>query len=247
MPNARVGVYKDKWNVHVVANRAPMSCNFGAAVTMGRPLSMRRSAASVSQPTSDAAARSPSDEDLLRRCAEGDAAGLEELTRRYQSQLFAFLYRLTGSYEDAEEATLEVFLRAWRTARGFQYRARVATWLYRIALNIARDLHSRKKARPQDPWPEDEEVAAELAVGSAEEEAIAGLHSADLAGEVRAAMDKLSPSDRELLTLYYLQDSDYDEIREITGLSYTVLKTRLARARQRLRRLLERAQVVTEP
>jgi RNA polymerase sigma-70 factor (ECF subfamily) len=189
----------------------------------------------------------PSDEDLLRLCAKGDATGLEELTRRYQQQIFGFLYRLTGSYEDAEEATLEVFLRAWRTAGSFQYRARVATWLYRIALNIARDLHSRKLARPQEPWPEDEEVAASLAVGSAEDEAMESLAGDEMGKRLQAAMQKLSPQDRELLTLYYLQDYDYEEIQAITGLSYTVLKTRLARARQRLRRQLEKAQVVIEP
>jgi DNA-directed RNA polymerase specialized sigma24 family protein len=55
-------------------------------------------------------------------------------------------------------------------------------------------------------------------------------------------MDRLSASDRELIVLYYLQDHDYDEIQAVTGLSYTVLKTRLARARQRLRQHLERAQ-----
>ncbi len=183
-----------------------------------------------------------SDEDLLRRCAQQDRDALRELTRRYQSALFGFLYRLTGSYEDAEEATLEVFLRAWNHAGRFQYRARVATWLYRIALNTARDLHSRKRARPQEPWPEDEEVAASLSVGSAEEDALEALAREERAKQLRAAMDLLSASDRELIVLYYLQDNDYDEIQAVTGLSYTVLKTRLARARQRLRQHLERAQ-----
>jgi len=61
-----------------------------------------------------------------------------------------------------------------------------------------------------------------------------------------AALDKLSASDRELLVMYYLQQMDYDEITEVRGLSYTVLKTRLARARQRLRRHIERAQAGTE-
>lgn len=188
------------------------------------------------------AAKALSDEELLKLCAERDRHGIEELTRRYQSQLFSFLHRLTGSYEDAEEATIEVFLRVWRTAAGFQFRARVATWLYRIAVNIARDLYARKKARPQEPWPEDEEVAATLSVGSAEEDALEAVSRDQMAREVRHALEKLSASDRELIVMYYLQDMDYEEIQAVTGLSYTVLKTRLARARQRLRRHLEKAQ-----
>lgn len=183
-----------------------------------------------------------SDEDLLRLCAKGERRGLEELTRRYQSPIFGFLYRLTGSQEDAEDATLDVFLRAWNHAGHFQFRARVATWLYRIALNTARDLHSRKRSRPQEPWPEDEDVVASLAVGSAEDDALESLARQERSRELRAAMEQLSQSDRELIVLYYLQDYDYDEIQAVTGLSYTVLKTRLARARQRLRRHLEKAQ-----
>lgn len=183
------------------------------------------------------------DEDLLRQCAAEDRRGLEELTRRYQSAVFGFLYRLTGSYEDAEDATLDVFLRAWRNAGRFQYRAKVSTWLYRIALNMARDMHSRKRARPQEPWPEDEEVVASLAVGSAEQDALESLERDEHGRELRGAIDRLSASDKELIVLYYLQDYDYDEIQAITGMSYTVLKTRLARARQRLRRHLEKARL----
>ncbi len=189
----------------------------------------------------------PSDEELLARCARREQRGLEELTRRYQAQIYGFLLRLTGSPEDAEEATLEVFLKAWLHADRFQYRARVSTWLFRIAVNIARDLHSRKRARPQEPWPEDEESAAAISTGSAEDDALASLQAGERAKELRSALAKLSASDRELIVLYYFNDADYDEIQEVTGLSYTVLKTRLARARQRLRQHLERAQTGGSP
>jgi RNA polymerase sigma-70 factor (ECF subfamily) len=191
--------------------------------------------------------KQPTDEELLARCARREQRGLEELTRRYQSPIYGFLLRLTGSPEDAEEATLEVFLRAWLHADRFQYRSKVSTWLFRIAVNIARDLHSKKKARRQEPWPEDEDAAASMSTGSAEDDALEALESADKARELRAALDKLSDSDRELIVLYYFNDCDYDEIQEITGLSYTVLKTRLARARQRLRQQMERAQMGTQP
>ncbi len=189
----------------------------------------------------------PSDEELLARCARREERGLEELTRRYQSQLYGFLLRLTGSPEDAEEATLEVFLKAWLNADRFQYRSRVTTWLFRIAVNIARDLHSRKKSRPQEPWPEDEEAAAAISTGSAEDDALDALEAAERSKELHSALAKLSDSDRELIVLYYFNDCDYDEIQQVTGLSYTVLKTRLARARQRLRQHLERAQTGGNP
>lgn len=189
--------------------------------------------ANVSGPLTDVA-----DEDLLRLAGSGRTAALDELTRRYQAQIYRLLLRLTGSPQDAEEATIDVFVRAWQHAGRFQYRAKVGTWLYRIAVNIARDVFSRKKARPQDPWPETEDIAY-LGTGSAEDDALRVLEQQESSNALRNAIARLGEADRLLITLYYLEDRDYDEMQAATGLSYTVLKTRLARARKRLRTLME--------
>lgn len=183
-------------------------------------------------------AQGASDEALLQQCAEGDSAALQELVRRYQAPLYRFLLRMLGSAEDAEEAALDVFVRAWQHAPRFQYRARVATWLYRIAVNIARDMHSRRMARPQETRPDSYDLA-QAAIGSAEDDALHRLEREDRAHALHAAMERLSDSDRLLLVLYYFEERDYDEIQAITQLSYTVLKTRLARARKRLKGYLD--------
>jgi len=180
----------------------------------------------------------PTDEALLRRCADGDSEALRELTRRYQAPLYRFLLRMMGSHEDAEEAVLDVFVRAWRNAARFEYRARVGTWLYRIAVNIARDAHSRKNARPREVELEAAE-RSHAAVGSAEEDAVSRLEQADRTRVLHRALNRLSPDDRLILLLYYLEDREYEEIQQITGLSYTVLKTRLARARRRLKKWMD--------
>jgi len=178
------------------------------------------------------------DEGLLKLCADGESSALRELVRRYQGPIFRFLARMMGSDEDAEDAALEVFVRAWKNAPRFQYRAKVATWLYRIAVNIARDAHSRKKVRPREVWLEDAELRY-LSVGSAEEDALKQVNR-DIQGQtLRRALGRLSEDDRLILVLYYLEDREYEEIQDVTGLSYTVLKTRLARARRRLRKWME--------
>jgi RNA polymerase sigma-70 factor (ECF subfamily) len=179
-----------------------------------------------------------SDEDLLRLCATGDNTALEELVRRYRTPLYRFLARMLGSAEDAEEATLDVFVRAWQHAPRFQFRAKVATWLYRIAVNIARDMHSRKKARPQETRPDSYELS-QAAIGSAEDDALERLQREERSKALEQALRKLGDTDRLILVLYYLEERDYEEIQAITELSYTVLKTRLARARRRLKTLLE--------
>ncbi len=180
-----------------------------------------------------------SDEELLKLCAEGESAALRELVRRHQAPLYRFLYRLMGSEEDAEEAVSDVFVRAWRNAARFQYRAKVGTWLYRIAVNIARDAHSRKKARPREVWIEANEVR-HLSSGSAEDDAVKNVHRAEVSVVLKRALEHLSSDDRLILVMYYLEEAEYSEIQAVTGLSYPVLKTRLARARKRLRHWMER-------
>src|SRR5438067_303747 len=155
--------------------------------------------------------QSLTDDQLLRLCSDGESAALRELVRRYQGPIFRFLARMMGSDDDAEEAALEVFVRAWRNAPRFQYRAKVATWLCRIAVNIARDAHSRKQARPREVWIESNELQ-HLSVGSAEEDALKRVHRQDQSAALQRALKKLSPDDRLILILYYLEDREYEEI-----------------------------------
>ena len=158
--------------------------------------------------------RGRTDEELLRICARGHNPALEELVRRYQAPIYRFLMRMLNSPEDAEEATMDVFVRAWQHAPRFEFRAKVATWFYRIAVNIARDMHSRRKSRPQEPWPENYELA-KMAIGSAEDDALGRLARQDRSKLLERALSRLSESDRMLLVLYYLEEREYEEIQKI--------------------------------
>jgi RNA polymerase sigma-70 factor, ECF subfamily len=177
------------------------------------------------------------DEELIHLCAREDERALSELVRRHQASLFRFLYRLTGSREDAEDAAIEVFTRAWRHAPRFRYQAKVSTWLFRIAVNIARDVIARRRSHPETSWPSESALEA-MPAGSAEQDALERLAATERGHVLSKALDQLGGVDRLVLVLYYLEDMDYDEIGRIAGLSYTVLKTRLARARKRLRQVL---------
>ena len=183
--------------------------------------------------------RALTDETLLRQIVEGKEEGLQELVRRYQSPIHRFLTRFLGSSEDAEQATLNVFIRAWQNAPRFQYRAKVSTWLYRIAINIARDMHSARTARLRRESSPEALALTHPLVGNAEEEAMRRMEQDDQYRQLQRALDRMSEIERTLLILYYFEDSSYEEMQAISGLSYKVLKTRLSRARQRLRALLE--------
>jgi len=164
---------------------------------------------------------------------------MEELMRRYQAPLTRYLYRLLSSREDVEETLLDVFARVWLNASRFHFHASVNTWLYRIALNRACDLVRARRSRPQTVECTD---GAQL-TGSldAEREALQRLIQGERALKLQRALDRLTAQDRSLLIYYYYEDMDYDEIQEITRMSYSVLKTRMKRARERLRRIVEPA------
>lgn len=180
-----------------------------------------------------------SDNDLMRQIATGKQEGLQELVRRYQQPVHRFLMRYLDSADDAEQATLNVFIRVWEYAPRFQFRAKVSTWLFRIAVNIARDMHEHRQRRPQQvSYPTDDRLSSGM-VGNAEEEVLRRMESEERYAKLQDGLRQLHETDRLLLILYYFEEASYEEMHEITGLSYTVLKTRLSRARQRLRALLE--------
>jgi RNA polymerase sigma-70 factor (ECF subfamily) len=178
------------------------------------------------------------DLDLVRKCADKDAAAMQELVQRYQPKLSRFISRMLNSPEDTEEAVIDVFMRVWQQAGRFEGRSSVSTWVYRIAANVAYDARHRRRTRPQTTTFEDERLPVDSAV-DVEQEALTSLERDQQAALMRRAMAKLGEKDRLLLVLYYVEELAYDEISGIAGCSYPVLKTRLMRARQRLRTVLE--------
>jgi RNA polymerase sigma-70 factor (ECF subfamily) len=191
------------------------------------------------EPEANAALRleEASDEALLRACGDGNNGALEELVRRYKRPLARLLSRLLTSPEDVEEALLNVFVQAWQHSKRFQFRSRVGTWLYRIAVNQAYDIQKQQK-RLQAHLKQ-EAADYDRYQGNAEDEALRHLAREQQAASLQRALNRLNESDRLLLVLYYYEQMDYEQIQGITRLSYTVLKTRLTRARRRLRQLLE--------
>lgn len=171
---------------------------------------------------------------------------MQELVRRYQNTIHRFLCRYLDPMEDGEQATLNVFVKAWQSAGSFQFRASVSTWLFRIAINLAQDMHKRRRAQPQEqPWPEEHHLGR-YAMGNALDEAHRRLEDQDRSELVQSALRQLKEDDRLLLVLYYFEERSYEEMQAITSLSNTVLKMRLTRARRRLRSVLSGARRTDE-
>jgi RNA polymerase sigma-70 factor (ECF subfamily) len=173
-----------------------------------------------------------SDHELIRRCAAQDEAALRILFERHQSIVYNLLYRMLGSRDDADELLPDVFLKVWTGAARFQSRANPATWIHRIASNTCID---RLRRRPAAASVSLEELEDREELATVAYDPTLRLVRAQERAQLQAGLMALSPEDRLLITLYHLQERTYDEIREITGLTYELLKSRLFRARQRLR------------
>src|SRR5947209_733128 len=173
-----------------------------------------------------------SDQELIRRCSQGDEAALRTLFGRYHGMVYNLLFRMLGSRDDADELLPDVFLKVWNGAARFQSRANPVTWIHRIAANACID---RLRRRPATPSLSLEDLADREELTAVPYDPTLRLVREQERIQLQAGLMALSPEDRLLITLYHLQERSYDEVREITGLSYTLLKSRLFRARQRLR------------
>jgi RNA polymerase sigma factor (sigma-70 family) len=160
------------------------------------------------------------DRELARRCASGDERALREVFEAHEPRLRKLLYRNLGCREDAEELAGTTFVRFWKSAHRFRGSCSLKAYLTRIALNLCRDAgRKRRTLEPQEPALMGEEHP--------------------WAEPIREGLLRLERDDRELLSLYYLEDWDYNEICDSLGIGYDVLRTRLVRARKKLRAIVE--------
>lgn len=171
------------------------------------------------------------DSETLDAAQRGDAAAVERFIRHYQETVFAFLSRVTGRGPHVEDLAQEVFLRAFRALPRFERRAdaRVSTWLLSIALRLCFDVKKRKTPvlLPLDSTPPSVH-------GDPEREG----QRKRIARAVEHAAAQLSTEQRAVFVLWEFHGLSTDEIARVTGTGRATVKTRLFRARARLRGLL---------
>lgn len=180
------------------------------------------------------------DAELMRRVAAGDAGASRVLVDRELGPLVALAYRILGNRAESEDVAQESFLRLWRMARRWQPRAKVRTWLTRVAYNLSIDrLRVRK---PTDPIDE----AALAAPGGGPSSA---LQRDQVAHIVEAAIARLPERQRAAIALVHYQELSNIEAAETLGVSIDALESLLARGRRSLRGALadQRTDLLGEP
>lgn len=171
-----------------------------------------------------------SDLELVELTKQGDTEAFSELVRRHQQMTYNLAYRFMREPALAEDMAQEAFLKAFRLLAGFRGESSFSTWLYRVTSSVCLTELARRKKRGE----------VELKPVHFNTAAVHPTDSQDLPEHIRRCVTKLSDRYAEIVTLYYLNGTSYDEIAESLDIPMGTLKTWMFRARKQLRKIVEK-------
>jgi RNA polymerase sigma-70 factor (ECF subfamily) len=185
------------------------------------------------------------DAELARRFNAGDEAAFVEIMQRYRGKIYGLTLSMLRNASDAEEITQDTFIRAHRGLARFRGDSSLSTWLYRIALNLARNRYWYFfRRRRQDS------VSLERKLGDGSDATFADIIAADTHDPLQEAataefseliagcMERLDAKHREILTMRNALNLSYEDIARTLAINVGTVKSRIARARENLRALL---------
>lgn len=173
--------------------------------------------------------RAVEDTDLIRQASRGSVESYNLLVSRWEKRMYNYLLRITGNREDALDLAQDVFLKAYQNLRKLDDPDRFGPWLYRIAHNEAYSLFRKRK-----PEVDVDDVAPE-ATGQGITMGGTSVFPVELSLAVAAALDRLSPDQREAVVLKHYQGFKFEEMAEILSCPVSTVKSRLYTALELLK------------
>lgn len=175
------------------------------------------------------------DPTIVRRCQAGDREAFRSLVVHYQRPVFSFLYRTLGGENEVEDIAQEVFLRAFCAISRFdpQGPARLSTWLFTIAWHLVQDMRRKNPRRRALELHLSDGPTATLRTPESDQ------HDSEIGHAVAKAAAVLPDEQRDVFLLAEYQQLSISEMAVVLGVGENTIKTRLFRARERLRVLLE--------
>lgn len=174
------------------------------------------------------------DSELVEIVRNSDQERYGEIIERYQGKLFAYLFRLIGSRDEAQDILQDVFLKAYRNLQSYDTARKFSSWVYRIAHNEAVNFIKRRALKRFIPWEDIAATKDKLEMMSFEEGADKAWLRKEIGKEVNEALDKMPFKYKQVLVLRYFSDKSYEEISEILGKPMNTVGTLISRAKQKL-------------
>ena len=185
------------------------------------------------------------DELLLRRAQQGDPEAFEQLMQPLEQLVWRICWHYTGNRENAEDCGQETMIRIWRSLDSYRGECALESWVYRIAANCCMDFLRKKKRDKSvsvEPMREQGFDPADPSPGT-EEQAVA----ADEQRRLREAVAQLPEEQREALILTQLEKIPYEETAKALGVSEGTVKSRVNRAKARLKEILSEERELSPP
>lgn len=176
------------------------------------------------------------DDLLVEKALAKDGEAFRQLYEKYVKKIYNLVYRLLKDKQDVDEVTQEVFFQAYKNLPRFQGKSQFYTWLYRVATNTALQFRRKKNRRRGDSSYENlEENAPQVLKPSESGDPSGEVERRERRDRIRAAIRSLPHNQRVVMVLGPIQGLSYEEISGVLGVSVTVIKGRLHRARENLR------------
>ena len=196
----------------------------------------------------DSAREAAYDAILIQRFNSGDEAAFVEIMQRYHGKIFGLAHNLLRNAADAEEIAQDTFIRAHRGLANFRGDSSLATWLYRIALNLSRNRYWYFfRRRRQDsvslerPLSDDSDATFADFIAAESQNPVQETVTTEFTDLIAVCMERLDARHREILTMRNVLNLPYEEIARALRINVGTVKSRIARARENLRKLLAEA------
>lgn len=186
-----------------------------------------------------------SDAELIERFNRGEKEVFNVLADRYAGRAYQIAYGVLGSREDAEEVAQDVFVRIYKALPRFRGDSRFSTWMYRIAMNLARNKYRWNKSRGSqkkislEETEEEEDNSYGIQVPAKEPSPDEQADLTEYQQKVMREINNLPALYKEALILRNVEEMSYEQIAEILDCKLGTIKSRIARAREELRKRLE--------
>lgn len=181
------------------------------------------------------------DEALVRAFQAGEDIAFDELVLRHKERVFNMCYRFFGDYEDANDSAQEIFMKVYIALKGFRGESSFSTWLYRITVNICRNKLKSFRYRFKSSTVSISDVHEPEKGSRSLDIADTSLSPADCFEKkqrdllIQRAINTLPPPQKTVILLRHIEGLSYEEIAEVTGFTLGTVKSKIARARLRLR------------
>ena len=168
-----------------------------------------------------------SDQDIVNKVLSGDTEQYNKLVVRHKDYAYSLALKIVHNPMDAEEIAHDAFIKAYRSLKSYQQKAKFTTWLYRIVFNTAVS-HTRKNTIQID------DISNLVKQPESSYSSNEGIFNQDRVRFVKEAMEKLSALDATLISLFYMKQLSLEEIGEVVKQKPNAVKVKLFRARKRL-------------